>query len=97
MSKAQTLGSLMRWAAFTLTTSWRNVLKFQITNHGTLTGFTPVDDAAQSWWDENVQWGPMMGDQYMVDHRHAQDIIDGIQAASDELGAGGPIGDKRQA
>jgi len=39
----------------------------------------------------------MFGNQYMVDHRHAQDIIDGIQAASDELGEGGPTGGKQQA
>ena len=72
-------------------------MKFQIINHGTLTGFTPVDDAAQAWWDDHVQECPQMGNQYLVEHRYAQDIIDGIQAASDELGAGGPIGDKQQA
>ena len=72
-------------------------MKFQINNHGSLIGFTPVDDTAQAWWDEHVQWGPMMGDQYMVDHRHAGPILEGIQAASDELGAGGPTGGKRQA
>ena len=74
-------------------------MKFNINNHGSLIGFTPVDDAAQSWWDENVQWGPMFGNQYMVDHRHAQDIIDGIQAASvkQQAGAGGPTGHKQEA
>ncbi len=69
-------------------------MKFQITNHGTLTGFTPVDDAAQAWWDDHVQWCPMMGDQYLVESNYAGPILEGIQAASDELGAGGPIGDK---
>ena len=59
-------------------------MKFNITNHGSLIGFTPIDDTAQAWWDEHVQWCPVFGDQYMVDHRHAQDIIDGIQAASDK-------------
>ena len=67
-------------------------MKFNINNHGSLIGFTPVDDAAQTWWDENVQWGPMFGNQYMVDHRHAQDIIDGIQAASNRQQAGGRVG-----
>ena len=57
-------------------------MKFEITYHGTLTGFTPVDDAAQQWWDEMVQWCPMFGNQYMVDSRHAGPIIEGIQAAS---------------
>ena len=80
-------------------------MKFNIINHGSLIGFTPVDDTAQAWWDEHVQWDEyslIWGDQYMVEHRHAQDIIDGIQAASDKQqaasrGAGGPTGDKRQA
>lgn len=72
-------------------------MKFQVTNHGTLTGFTPVDDAAQAWWDDHVQWCPMMDDQYLVESRYAGPILEGIQAASDELGAGGPIGDKQQA
>jgi hypothetical protein len=72
-------------------------MKFQINNHGSLIGFTPVDDTAQSWWDEHVQECPKMGDQYLVEHRYAGPILEGIQAASDELGAGGPIGDKQQA
>lgn len=86
-------------------------MKFNINNHGSLIGFIPVDDEAQNWWDENVERGPMitgcckynsstlMGNQYMVDHRHAQDIIDGIQAASNrqQAGEGGPTGGKRQA
>ena len=75
-------------------------MKFNITNHGSLIGFTPVDDTAQAWWDEHVQWCPVFGDQYMVDHRHAQAIIDGIQATSDKQqaasrGQGGPTGDKQ--
>ena len=59
-------------------------MKFQITNHGTLTGFTPVDDAAQQWWDDHVQWCPMMGDQYLVESNYAGPILEGIQAASNE-------------
>jgi hypothetical protein len=39
----------------------------------------------------------MMGDQYLVESNYAGPILEGIQAASDELGAGGPIGDKQQA
>ena len=61
-------------------------MKFQIINHGTLVGFTPASDAAQQWWDENVQWCPMMGDAYLVESRYAQAIIDGIQAASRSQG-----------
>ena len=77
-------------------------MKFNIKYHGSLTGFIPVDDEAQAWWDKNVQECHQMGDQYLVEHRFAYDIIDGIQAASDKQqaasrGAGGPTGDKRQA
>jgi hypothetical protein len=73
-------------------------MKFNITNHGSLIGFIPVDDAAQAWWDEHVQECHQMGSQYLVGHRFAQDIIDGIQAASSQAtsgGAGGPIRHKQ--
>ena len=75
-------------------------MKFNITNHGSLIGFTPVDDTAQAWWDEHVQECHQMGDQYLVEHRFAYDIIDGIQAAIDKQqaasrGQGGPIGGKQ--
>jgi hypothetical protein len=77
-------------------------MKFQINNHGSLIGFTPVDDTAQSWWDEHVQECPKMGDQYLVEHGYAHVIVEAIealslkqQAASDELGAGGPTGGKQ--
>lgn len=69
-------------------------MKFEITYHGTLTGFTPVDDAAQQWWDEHVQWCPMFGDQYMVESNYAGPIIEGIKATSDKQQApgGGRVG-----
>jgi len=73
-------------------------MKFNITNYGSLIGFIPVDDTAQAWWDEHVQECHQMGNQYLVEHRFAQDIINGIQAASSQAtsrGAGGPIGDKQ--
>ena len=75
-------------------------MKFSIINHGSLIGFTPVDDTAQAWWDEHVQECHQMGNQYLVEHRFAQDIIDGIQATSDKQqaasrGQGGPTGDKQ--
>ena len=69
-------------------------MKFNITKHGSLIGFIPVDDTAQAWWDEHVQECHQMGSQYLVEHRFAQDIIDGIQAASSQAtsgGEGGPI------
>ena len=75
-------------------------MKFNITNHGSLIGFIPVDDTAQTWWDEHVQECHQMGDQYLDEHRFAYDIIDGIQAAIDKQqaasrGQGGPTGDKQ--
>ena len=73
-------------------------MKFNITNHGSLIGFIPVDDTAQAWWDEHVQECHQMGSQYLVEHRFAQDIIDGIQAASSQAtsgGEGGPIRHKQ--
>ncbi|MEC8484194.1 MAG: hypothetical protein VXY99_10270 [Pseudomonadota bacterium] len=75
-------------------------MKFNIINHGSLIGFTPVDDTAQAWWDKNIQECHQMGDQYLVEHRFAYDIIDEIQAASDKQqaasrGQGGPTGDKQ--
>ena len=79
-------------------------MKFNIINHGSLIGFTPVDDTAQAWWDEHVQECHQMGNQYLVEHGYAHVIIEAIeavrikqQAASDKLGAGGPIGSKQQA
>ena len=77
-------------------------MKFQIINHGTLTGFTPVDDAAQAWWDGHVQECPQMGNQYLVEHGYAHVIVEAIEAVSIKQqaasrGAGGPIGDKQQA
>jgi len=79
-------------------------MKFNIINHGSLIGFTPVDDTAQAWWDEHVQECHQMGNQYLVEHGYAHVIIEAIeavrikqQAASDKRGAGGPIGSKQQA
>jgi len=59
-------------------------MKFEIVNHGTLVGFIPASEDAQQWWDEHVQWCPMMGDQYLVESRYAGPILEGIKAASDK-------------
>jgi len=59
-------------------------MKFEIINHGTLVGFIPASEDAQQWWDEHVQWCPMMGDQYLVESRYAGPILEGIKAASDK-------------
>ena len=81
-------------------------MKFNIKYHGSLTGFIPVDDEAQAWWDEHVQECHQMGNQYLVEHRYAHVIVEAIeavklrQATSDKQqaasrGQGGPIGDKQ--
>tara|TARA_R110000822_G_scaffold160953_1_gene301316 strand:- start:10 stop:228 length:219 start_codon:yes stop_codon:yes gene_type:complete len=71
-------------------------MNFNIINHGSLIGFTPIDDSARDWWEENVQDCQQMAGQYFVETRYAQDIIDGIQAASvkQQAGEGGPPGRK---
>jgi len=77
-------------------------MKFNIKYHGSLTGFIPVDDEAQAWWDEHVQECHQMGNQYLVEHGYAHVIVEAIEAVSIKQqaasrGAGGPTGDKRQA
>jgi hypothetical protein len=54
-------------------------------DEGTLTGFEPVTEAAQEWFDENVQsegW-QWLGGILWVDHRFANALIEG--AAGDGL------------
>ena len=53
-----------------------------ITDRGWLVGFTPLSTPAQEWFADNVgsepwQW---MGPTLWVDHRPAQQLLDGIQA-----------------
>jgi hypothetical protein len=60
-------------------------MKFNIINHGSLIGFTPIDDAAQAWWDKHVQECPKMGDQYLVEHGYAHVIVEAIEAVKLKL------------
>ena len=60
-------------------------MKFNIINHGSLIGFTPIDDAAQAWWDEHVQECPKIGDQYLVGHGYAHVIVEAIEAVKLKL------------
>lgn len=53
---------------------------FQIIDHGSLVGFTPLTDEASAWWEENVQDGPCLGRSRFVEHRFAGAIIEGLQA-----------------
>jgi hypothetical protein len=61
---------------------------FKATDHGTVVGFAPLTEAAQEFLDENVhiedwQW---VGQQFYVDHRPAQNLIDGIVSAGLSVG-----------
>lgn len=56
--------------------------EFSITDHGTLVGFTPLTPDAKAWIDDNViseahNW---MGSTLYVEHRYANDLIDGLSA-----------------
>ena len=55
-------------------------LNFDINDQGTLVLFTPLDDAATQWWNENVGAGQTFGNSFVVEHRYAQDIYNGISA-----------------
>lgn len=56
---------------------------FNITDYGTVVGFTPKSAAGRQWWAENVndKDGAKIGCTVYADHRPAQDIVDGIIAA----------------
>ena len=61
---------------------------FQVTDHGTVVGFTPLTEEAQEFLDEKVhiedwQW---FGRQFCVDHRPATHLLDGIVLAGLTVG-----------
>ena len=49
-----------------------------VTWHGSIVTFYPRSQAAQEWWQENVQDGPSLGRNHSVETRHAQAIVDGL-------------------
>jgi hypothetical protein len=52
---------------------------FDVVNHGTIMTFRPLTEAAQQWWDDNVDPDAMsLGGAYAVEPRHAFDIAEGI-------------------
>ena len=56
------------------------VEEFEINNQGTLILFTPLTDNAKQWWTDNVDPDcQTFGNAYCVEHRYAQDIIEGIK------------------
>lgn len=55
----------------------------EVENHGTVFKFRARTEAAKQWVAENVQledW-QLMGGGFVVDHRFAQPLVDGMQAA----------------
>lgn len=50
-----------------------------VTNHGTIFTFLPQTDAAREWCNEHLpDDAQMFGDAYVVEHRYAGDIADGM-------------------
>jgi hypothetical protein len=52
----------------------------RVRNEGSIVMFTPVSDAAKTWFDENVhhevwQW---FGESLCVEWRYAEDLIEGL-------------------
>lgn len=60
-------------------------MKFAIEDHGTIVTFTPLDDGAREWLDDNVHAEPWQwqGETLAVDHRCAQPIRDAIAIEQD--------------
>ena len=56
--------------------------QFKIMNEGSIVLFEPLTDAARGWWTDNVDpEAQTMGQAYVVEHRYAPDIIEGIKTA----------------
>ena len=56
--------------------------QFKIMNEGSIVLFEPLTDAAQDWWSSYVDpEGQTWGRSYVVEHRYAGDIMEGIKAA----------------
>jgi hypothetical protein len=56
--------------------------QFKIMNEGSIVLFEPLTDAARGWWTDNVDpEAQTWGRSYVVEHRYAGDIMEGIKAA----------------
>ena len=64
---------------------------WRIVGHGSIVLFEPLTEAAQDWWNDNVDPECMkMGAAYAVEHRYAGDIAEGIREAFNEQKARDP-------
>jgi hypothetical protein len=52
---------------------------FIVRDHGPVWTFRARSQAAQFWWVEHVEYGPCLGRNWVVQHRYAQDLLDGLQ------------------
>jgi hypothetical protein len=51
-----------------------------VVDHGTIFTFYPRSQAAQDWWKEHVDPEALsLGRNFVVEHRYAPDIIDGLE------------------
>jgi len=54
--------------------------QFKIINEGSIILFEPLTDTARDWWSNHVDpEAQTMGPAYVVEHRYAGDIIEGIK------------------
>ncbi len=51
---------------------------FNIKQSGSIVLFKPETKFAEEWWEENVEESQMIGGAYAVEHRYANDIIEGF-------------------
>jgi hypothetical protein len=52
----------------------------EVTDDGNIVLFRLASDAAKTWWSENVSPGQMLGGRYVVEHRYADSVIEGMMA-----------------
>ena len=51
---------------------------FNIKQSGSIVLFKPETKFAEEWWEENVEESQTIGGAYAVEHRYANDIIEGF-------------------
>jgi hypothetical protein len=52
----------------------------EIEDQGSIILFRLATDAAEAWWKENVSPGQMLGGRYVVEHRYADSVIEGMMS-----------------
>ncbi len=51
---------------------------FNIKQSGSIVLFKPETEFAKEWWEENVEESQTIGGAYAVEHRYADEIIEGF-------------------